>query len=138
MTPKTAGTEAPERRPAHWDKRVSAAYLRILGATQVEAAKAVGRSERTLQAWEADEETWRAARAEAESRWLVDLKHASMQSVLANVRAGNAVLGFQVLERLKAELAPPKHRHEHTGEDGGPIEHRQAVTIYVPDNGRDG
>lgn len=34
-----------------------------------------------------------------------------------------------------------RERHEHTGKDGGPIksdiEHRAAVTIYIPDNGRD-
>src|SRR5690606_16995518 len=70
---KPAGSEAQPRRPAHWEKRVSAAYFRTLGATQAEAARAVGRSERTIRLWES-EPSWADARREAEERWLADLK----------------------------------------------------------------
>src|SRR5690606_28571284 len=49
---KSAPDESQKKRPAHWEKRVSAAYLRILGATQAEAARAVGRSARTIRLWE--------------------------------------------------------------------------------------
>ena len=31
-----------------------------------------------------------------------------------------------------------RERHEHTGKDGGPIETRGTVNVYLPDNGRAG
>ena len=124
--PKKAGSEAQPRRPAHWEKRVSAAYLRILGATQAEAARAVGRSERTIRLWESDP-SWADARREAEERWLADLKDASRRAVLQAVREGNAQIGLALLERLDERLAPPKQRHEHAGPDGGPI----AIEVYA-------
>jgi hypothetical protein len=114
---------ATKKRPPHWDKRVSAAYLRILGATQKETAKGVGRSLRTIQVWEADQETWQEARTEARDRWLNDVHDASRSTVLRSVREGNADIGFRILERLEDRLAPPKQRLEHTGKDGGPMEH---------------
>lgn len=110
------------KRPPHWDKLVSAAYLRIMGATQNETAKGVGRSLRTIQLWEAQKELWQAARAEARDRWLSDVVDASRSTVLKAVRSGNAELGFTIIERVDDELAPPRQRHEHTGEDGGPME----------------
>lgn len=115
MDSKTALDGAEGTRPKDWDKWVSAAYLRILGATQEESARGVGRARRTIQLWEADKENWAAARAEAEDRWLANLKHASMKTILENVSAGNAVIGMQVAERLIPALAPPKHKVEHSG-----------------------
>lgn len=111
-----------------------AAYLRILGATQVEAAISVGRSERTIQLWEADKELWEAAREEARKRWLRDVIDASRRSVL-KAAGRNADLGFRILERIDPELAP-RHKIEHTGKDGGPVEVAARVMIYIPDNGR--
>ncbi len=122
----SAPDESQKTRPAHWDKRVSAAYLRILGATQAEAARAVGRSARTIRLWESDP-SWADARREAEERWLVDLKDASRRAVLQAVREGNAQIGLALLERLDERLAPPKQRHEHAGPDGGPI----AIEVYA-------
>lgn len=116
-----SGSHEGVERPKYWDKWVSAAYLRIMGATQIEAAKGVGRSERTLQRWEEDEETWRAARKEAEDRWLVEVKDASRRSVL-KAAGRNAEMGLKILERIDPALAPPKQKVEHGGEDGGPIE----------------
>lgn len=123
---KSGPDESQKKRPAHWEKRVSAAYLRILGATQAEAGRAVGRSERTIRLWESDP-SWADARREAEERWLVDLKDASRRTILDSIRAGNAQLAREMLERLDERLAPPKQRHEHAGPDGGPI----AIEVYA-------
>lgn len=100
---------------AHWDKVVSAAYLRILGHTQKEAAEAVGRSDRTLREWEADEHLWSAARSEARSRWLNDAEDAARRAVLNSLKLGNADLGKWMLERVDTTFAPPKQRVESTG-----------------------
>jgi len=123
---KSAPPESQKTRPAHWEKRVSAAYMRMLGATQAEAGRAVGRSARTIRLWESDP-SWADARREAEERWLVDLKDASRRAVLQAVREGNAQIGLALLERLDERLAPPKQRHEHAGPDGGPI----AIEVYA-------
>lgn len=100
---------------------VSAAYLRIMGATQEEAANAVGRKARTLREWEADSESWAEARAEAANRWMSELIDASRISVLAGAKT-NPDMGMRILERVDPRLAPPKQKHEHGGEGGGPIE----------------
>jgi len=113
----SAPPESQKTRPAHWDKRVSAAYLRILGATQAEAARAVGRSARTIRLWESDP-SWADARREAEERWLADLTNASRRAVLKAVREGNAQLGLALLERLDERLAPPTIKHKLSGKVG--------------------
>jgi hypothetical protein len=121
MGGKAAGSDASQTRHRHWDKVVSAAYLRMIGHTQAEVATSAGRSERTIQAWEADRELWTAARDEARGRWLQEVTDAARRSVLKG--AGRIPdLGLKILERIDPELAPPKQQHEHAGEGGGPIE----------------
>lgn len=116
-----AATPAPEkRRHAHWDKVVSAAYLRIIGESQKGTATSVGRSERTIWGWENDAELWAAAREEARHRWLREVTDASRRSVL-KAAGRNADLAFRILERVDPDLAP-KQKHEHSGPDGGPIQ----------------
>lgn len=100
---------------------VAAAYLRIMGATQKEAAASVGRSERTIRDWETDREAWAEARAEATDRWLCDVIDASRISVLNGAKR-DPDMGFRILERVDPRLAPPKQKHEHSGEGGGPVE----------------
>lgn len=128
---KSAPDESQKKRHPHWDQIVSYAYLRMMGRTQVEGAKGVGRSRRTVQGWEADTELWQAARAEARERWFADVEDASRRAVLNSVNAGNATLGMEILERLDERLAPPKQRHEHTGKEGGPIK----VEVYADVDG---
>lgn len=134
MARKPAPQDQKKKPHAHWDKVVLAAYLRTLGATQVEAATSVGRSERTIQLWEADEELWEKAREEARKRWLRDVVDAARRSVL-KAAGRNADLGFRILERVDPEFGP-RHKVEHTGKDGGPVEVAVRVVIYIPDNGR--
>jgi hypothetical protein len=119
---------------AHWDKLVSAAYLRMLGATQKEAATAVGRTDRAIRGWESDTETWAAARAEARDRWLTDLTDRARGTLLASLKnEANGDLALKVLERVDDALLPPKQKLEHGGEGGGPIEVRVVRTIVRPD-----
>ena len=121
MADKTADKKTRPRRPSHWDKMVAAAYLRIMGATQKEAAVSVGRSERTIRDWETDRDTWAEARAEAADRWLCDVIDAARNSVLTGAKR-DPDMGFRILERVDPRLAPPKQKHEHSGEGGGPVE----------------
>lgn len=113
-------TESPH---AHWDKLVSAAYLRMLGATQADAATAVGRNARTIRMWEADSELWANARAEARTRWLTDLTDKARRRLLDSMeKPENGDLALKVLERMDDALLPAKQRAEVAGEGGGPLE----------------
>lgn len=125
MAAQTAAPERSASRHKHWDKVVSAAYLRIIGHTQEEAATAVGRNARTIREWEADAELWNAARDEARDRWLQEVTDAARRSVL-KAAGRNADLGLKVLERVDPAFAP-KQKLEHTGKDGGPIETRSEL-----------
>jgi hypothetical protein len=121
MAKKTSAPEPGRPRHAHWDKVVAAAYLRIIGHTQEEAATSVGRNERTIREWESDPELWTAARAEARSRWLNDAEDAARRAVLSQLKDGDGDLGLKVLERIDDTLAPAKQRQEHSGEIKGGV-----------------
>lgn len=135
MAKKPAAPKVKAKPHAHWEKLVSAAYLRMIGATQDEAATAVGRIDRTIRMWEADRELWEQARTEARHRWLNEAEDVARGAILASLKAGNADMGMRLLERIDARLAP-KHKHELSGPDGGPIETAAKVTVYVPENDR--
>lgn len=115
---KTTQKEHPREYTPHWDKRVSAAYLRITGATQEECGVCVGRTRDTIRAWENDDR-WPYAVAEAEERWLSGLKAACRNTVLESVKTtekkpGNSDLAFKILERTVEQLQPPKQRVDST------------------------
>lgn len=105
-------------RPRHWEKRVGAAYFRMMGLTQEQAGKAVGRSIRSVCVWESEKETWQMAREEARQRWLGELTDAARVALLHTIQAGDGELSLRVLERIDPDLAPSKQKHEHTGKDG--------------------
>jgi hypothetical protein len=115
---KPAGFPQGTPAPRSFEKQVAAAYLRMLGATQKAAGAAVGRSERTLQAWEADTLTWERARAAARRRWLGELMDASRKTLLETIRAGDGDLAMKVLERVDGALVPPTQRLQHRHEIG--------------------
>lgn len=121
MSKRASGSKGETDPHRHWDKVVSAAYLRMIGHTQEEAAIAVGRNERTIRAWESDKEMWARAREEARGRWLHEVEDASRRSVL-KAAGRNAELGLKILERIDPALAPPRQKLEHTGKDGGPLQ----------------
>ena len=98
----------PVAAPRNRDKAVSAALLRLLGASQVEAAKAAGVGERTLRGWEACS-WWAEVLADASRRWLDGLA-AKARVGLEGAVADDGRLALSVLERLEPALAPPKIR----------------------------
>lgn len=113
------------KRPAKWDNAVSAAYLRLLGATQEDAAEQVGVVARTVRAWEGSP-WWPEAEFEARQRWLKGGDSLARRGLYRGLRSQDDAIASTNArwwaERRMPEFAPPKLRHEHTGEDGGPIE----------------
>lgn len=89
--------------PKDWDKAVSAAYFRALGATQEAAAAAAGVGERTLWRWERCA-WWPEAHREAVERWRLDLSAASRKSLLDAV-AKDGDLALKALERLDPRMS---------------------------------
>jgi len=117
--PKVAYAQRANPPPIpYWEKCILAAYLRMMGATQLDAARAVGRSIRTIATWESRKDHWALALAEARKRWLVDLEHASRAALLRTIKDGNGLLALQVLERIDPELAPAKQRLDVELSDG--------------------
>ena len=109
-----------KHRPRHWEKRVAAAYFRMLGYTQAATGTTVGRSERTIQDWEADKPTWALAREEARQRWLGNVTDAARVTLLTTLKDANqGFLALQVLERLDPDLAPAKQQVDVNLHGGG-------------------
>jgi hypothetical protein len=114
--PKAAPFPDGEPCPPFWERMVLAAYFRALGSSQPEAARAVGRSTRTIKTWEADRTLWVRAVAEARLRWLGEATALARRQLLAGLRNDEGgELSLKLLERLDPELAPPAHRLKHEG-----------------------
>lgn len=90
--------------PQDWDKAVSAAYLRMIGQSQIESAEGAGVGRRTLQDWEKCS-WWEAARAEARGRWLQGLVDRSRATVY-RAADSDVALAERVLERMDADFKP--------------------------------
>jgi hypothetical protein len=108
MARNSAGSTQAPAKPRSWSIAVSAAYLRLTGSTQQQAAEAAGCSERTLRGWEAAE-WWTDAAAEASDRWLEGVT-ASARRRLAVAAGQDAGLALRILERTDPRLAPPQMR----------------------------
>jgi hypothetical protein len=104
--------------PRHWEKRVLAAYYRLLGSSQKAAGAAVGRSERTVWGWEQDTATWAQACEEARKRWLGEVTAMARRQLLQALIHADGDLALKVLERIDTDLAPPTQRLKHTHEVG--------------------
>jgi len=108
---KPATSEGPKDRPRTWDSWVSAAFLRALGVTQKDAARASGIGLRTLCRYEKDPR-WPLAVAEAEERWLQGLDtHVRQRLLEALSGEPDDRLLMWYAERRFPELAPPVARH---------------------------
>ena len=110
------------RRPYDRDKALSAAYLRLIGATQEQAAKGAGCSERSLHGWEKCS-WWAEIVAEARQRWLRKGDALAMHSLLKAFTDPHEYAQHSRwwADRRIKELKPPKLQTELTGKDGGPI-----------------
>lgn len=100
-------------RPQKWDQAVSAAYLRILNATQAETAAQIGRADRTVRAWEGSP-WWPDAVAEARSRWLAGGDGLAMRGIYRGLKSKDDSVASATArwwaERRVPELAPPRSR----------------------------
>lgn len=92
------------QKPHDIEKATSAAYLRLMGATQEQAGKAVGVARQTVVKWEASD-FWPSAVETAKSRWLAGLAAKARASVETAI-PDDARLAFSVLERLEPALNP--------------------------------
>ena len=117
-------------KPQDWEKAVSAAYMRLLGAPQRVAAEAADIGARTLIRWEKSD-WWPKALEEANDRWFHRLTSASRRTLLKAIRKGRSDQALTVLERVDPRLMPPKQRHELSGPDGGAIPTEVTVTRRV-------
>jgi hypothetical protein len=125
MKKKTAQKKQRKKRvtgPHHWDKVVSAAYQRTLGATQEKAAEAVGVCRRTMYSWERSE-FWNRAMDEAHRRWCAGIVANTKNAILEALGdpAEYASMARFVGERMIEELRPAKQTREISGVAGGAI-----------------
>jgi len=114
VAPQPSAYAPAAERPSNWPKRVSAAYLRLIGATQVVAAEAEGVSDRTIRSWESHP-SWPEAQAEARSLWLDKVSDAARATLHRSIKAGDAQSARWLLERVAEELGPPIARIDHRG-----------------------
>lgn len=132
---KASGLQPNARRHPNWDKRVSAAYLRMQGHTQEQAAKAVGVTARTVRQWESERTEWQSARNEARDRWFNDVEDSARKAVKRSIDMGNSDLGFKVLERIDPRLAPPVTRVDAKGAID--LNHRFIVELPLETEGQE-
>ena len=115
---KTPDIKTSCKAPRDWDKAISAAYLRLLGATQETAAKNVGVKERAICRWEGSD-WWPQAVAEGRHRWLQTGDSSCMRSLVQDMnRKDDATTARWWADRRIPEFAPPKQRATHSGDSG--------------------
>jgi len=133
----TSGRKAP-KKPHNWEKVVSVAYLRLLGATQEQASISAKVSESTIHDWERSE-WWRQAQFEANQRWLSDVDSATRHALLKNVTQRTDIkergnMARYIADRRIPEFKPPKNQTEVSGPGGGPISWVELVKLATDDN----
>ena len=100
--------------PRNHETAMSVAYLRTLGSTQEEAAKAAGVDRRTVQRWERSS-WWPDIQRVAEDRWLAGTVGKARSALLQALEQPDGPLALRILERVVPALAPPSQRVELSG-----------------------
>ena len=101
----------PIGAPRDREKALSAAYLRLLGSTQAEAAMTTGVDPRTLGRWESCS-WWPEVQREAADRWLAGAIGKARRALLRALDKPDGALALKILERVVPELAPAQQRIE--------------------------
>lgn len=130
---RSAEKNDPVKKPQDYDKALSVAYLRLLGATQETAAERAGVGIRTIRSWEYSD-WWPDAIAEASRRWLQGLEAKARAKLEADM---DASLALKILERRLPELAPPTQRTDLTSA-GERLPTSIEVVLVTPPNAADG
>lgn len=115
--------------PRDWFKWSLGAYLRSLGHSQGDAARAVGVGERTLRRWETDPR-WAVFRQCSEELWLQDVYEVARLAVMRKIAEGDAELAMRILERKLPGLAPVA-----PGAPGAPIQAGVVINLPAADQG---
>jgi len=126
----------PVARPSSYDKAISVAYLRLLGATQLEAAKAAGLSTATIQRYEICS-WWPDILAEAGRRWLAGVTCGTRRGLEKLIEDVDGQTVRWSAERLIPEFAPPTVKTDVTS-GGEKLPARVEVVLVrpkVPDDG---
>ncbi len=115
MTSQTMPESAdPIGAPRDREVALSCAYIRLLGSSQLEAAKTAGVDPRTLGRWESCS-WWPDVQREAADRWLAGAIGKARKALLAALDQPDGPLALKVLERVVPELAPARHAVELKG-----------------------
>jgi len=110
------------KKPRNWDTAVSAAYFRLIGASQKAAAEAANVDVGTLRKWSYSE-WWPDAQQEAENRWVTDITAETRKGLMRGLKDKDEYgkMSRWAGDRLIPQLAPPTVRQEVSGPGGGAI-----------------
>lgn len=112
MTRQSSENTDPVTQPRSWDKALKAAGMRLLGATQAEAAEAADISERTLRKYEQCS-WWAECEREARDEYLDEVRSAAYKQLLGIIRNGDEKTVRWTLERIGPDaFLPPRQKVE--------------------------
>jgi len=127
--PRSSDEGDPVGSPRDPDKALSAAFLRMLGHTQVETASAVGVSERSIVLWEQCS-WWADMKRIARDRWLSGLEAKARRTLLKGADEDPAI-ALKIIERLDVRLLPPKQQVHHEGEVTHSVEAKGVLDQFL-------
>lgn len=129
----------PQKDTARYEKMVSLAFLRMTGASQLQAAMAVEVGERTVALWE-QQTWWFKVKGEARARFLPGIIEEARLAAFRLCQQNDGATVRWVLDRLDPAFARKLAVHL-TDRDGNEREvqitdNGPAVQLYLPENDR--
>lgn len=128
---KHARPKVGVQKPRSWDKAVSVALLRLIGATQEAAAQHAGCALRAVTEWEKSF-WWKDAMAEARQRWFQGGDQRTMRALYKALDESDTGTARWWADRRIPELAPPSQRI--VGADGGAVELTSKIVFVSNDD----